>query len=217
MYTIFYVKQKYTNYIIHIMEKIKILMVYNERGISQDLSLHFNLFDIETRVVHSLQEGLDLEANYDLLMMDVDFPLIGNESIIGKDESVESFLEAPFPVFNFLQKTTKLVLLCDTWREVDVKAKLDQLSIVSTVVYVRAPQLMESGYIPLVFSLLGEDSDKVLSTVYMWGFDDALNNRPQKVHLTPSLLPAYTIGFTDAVAFVNRPIEEVLRELRNNK
>lgn len=219
---IFYVKQKYTNYII-IMEKIKILLVYSARGISQDLSLHFNLFGIETQVVHSLQEGLDLEAHYDLLMVNVDFPLIGNESIIGKKKSVECFLGAPFPVFNFLQKTTKPVLLCDTWREVDIQAKIDQLPIVSTVVYVRAPQLMESGYLPVVFSLLGEDSDKVLSTVYMWGFDDELKNRPQTVRLTSSLLRAYTIGRGDAlvgddVASINyRSTEEILCELRNNK
>ena len=110
----FYVKQKYTNYIINIMEKIKILLVYSKKGTSQDLSLHFNLFGIDTQVVHSLQEGLELEAGCDLLMVDVDFPLIGNESIIGKKKSVECFLGAPFPVFNFLQKTTKPVLLCDT-------------------------------------------------------------------------------------------------------
>ena len=219
---IFYVKQKYTNYIIHIMEKIKILMVYNERGRSQTLSEHFNLFGIETQVVHSLQEGLDLEANYDLLMVDVDIPLIGNESIIGKKKSVECFLGAPFPVFNFLQKTTKPVFLCDTWREVDVKAKLDQLSIVSTVVYVRAPQLMESGYLPLVFSLLGEDSDKVLYTVFLWGFDDELKNRPQTVHLTSLLLRAYNKGRIhalvgdDAPSIDYRPIEEILHEIRNN-
>lgn len=201
------------------MKKIKLLMVYNERGRSQTLSQHFNLFGIETRVVHSLQEGLELEANYDLLMVDICFPLIGNESIIGKDESVEHFLGAPFPVFNFLQKTTKPVLLCDMLRDEDVKAKLDQLPIVSTLIYVRAPLLMESGYLPVVFSLLGEDSDKVLSTVYLIGFKDELNNRPQKVYLTPSLLPAYTMGRRDTVASVNRnrPIEEILRELRNNK
>ncbi len=201
------------------MKKIKLLMVYNERGRPQTLSQHFNLFGIETRVVHSLQEGLELEANYDLLMVDVCFPLIGNESIIGSNESVEQFLEAPFPVFNFLQKTTKPVLLCDMLRDEDVKAKLDQLPIVSTLIYVRAPLLMESGYLPVVFSLLGEDSDKVLSTVYLIGFKDELNNRPQKVYLTPSLLPAYTMGRRDTVASVNRnrPIEEILRELRNNK
>ena len=223
MYMIFYVKQKYTNYIIHIMEKIKILMVYNERGRSQTLSEHFNLFGIETQVVHSLQEGLDLESEFDLLMVDVYFPLGGNESILAENESVEQFLDVYLPVFNFLQKTIKPVLLCDTCRDEYIHAKLDQLPIISTVVYVRAPQLMEIGYLPVVFSLLGEEkSDKVLSTVYLWGFEDELNNRPQKFHLTLPLLRAYNIGKGDAlvgddVASVNyRSTEEILCTLRNN-
>lgn len=201
------------------MKKIKILMVYNERGRSQTLSQNFNLFGIEAQMVHSLQEGLDLESEFDLLMVDVYFPLGGNESILAENESVEQFLGVYLPVFNFLQKTTKPVLLCDTCRDTDIQTKLQQLNILSKVVYVRAPLLMENGYLSLVFSLLGEDSDKVLYTVYLIGFKDELNNRQQKLYLTPSLLPAYTMGRRNAVASVNRnrPIEEILCELRNNK
>jgi CheY-like chemotaxis protein len=121
-------------------------MVFHSRTISIPLSHNLRLHGLDVTVVHTLKEGLDLQNEFDLLLVDIDFPLMDDGKtripIFDEGERVEELFDRPYPVFNFLKKVTTRVLLHDTWSEVPVNSKLNRLGVAKLVSYVRGPLLV---------------------------------------------------------------------------
>jgi len=126
------------------MKKIKLLMVFHSRINSEPLFRHLQRHEIEVTLVHTLREGLDLQKDFDLLLVDIDFSSTEGDGetlipIFDEGERVEQLFDRPYAVFNFLKKVTTRTILFDSWHPIHVNAKLVKLGVEDLVTYIRGP------------------------------------------------------------------------------
>lgn len=122
----------------------KILIVFHSEHRALALSQHLEKSGMEVDTVYSLQEAevKYRSGEYTLYLIDVYFPFSSAKLVLTEEETPEIFKGRPFPVFNFVKRIDKPVILLDSYPTMLVNQKLASLGL-PNVSYVYTPPRVE--------------------------------------------------------------------------